>query len=216
MIISVTGSGGKTTFIEKLASKLKDKRVLITTSTKIKIPQNREYEVYTSLDNFKRCYSARPGIYAVCDEVKDGKFIDIGYEKLNSIIKLFDHVLIEADGSKNKPLKAWRSFEPVIYPFTDLTIGVLPCDLLGRSYDRNLIFNVELFEDDYEVNDIIDENLYCQIANDPKGLFKNSTRRIIYLSRSDFLSEKDVQKIKRKLEIYSGIKVISDVDELFT
>ena len=43
-----------------------------------------------------------------------------------------DYVLIEADGSKGRPLKAHRSFEPVIPPCSRLTVCLIGASGIGR------------------------------------------------------------------------------------
>jgi probable selenium-dependent hydroxylase accessory protein YqeC len=46
--------------------------------------------------------------------------------------ELADYVLIEADGSKNMPLKAHRPFEPVIPPCSKLTVCLIGVSGIGR------------------------------------------------------------------------------------
>ncbi|MDO4594283.1 MAG: selenium cofactor biosynthesis protein YqeC [Tissierellia bacterium] len=212
-VISFTGSGGKTTLIEKIAKKYSSKRVLITTSTKIFIPKNEDYTIYKSMEDFKRNYIANPGIYVFGEKILDGKIHAVEKESIDFLSKFFDLILIEADGSKEKPLKAWRSFEPVIYNNTYQTIGVMPIDLIGLEFDEEKIFNFDLFEDKYVYRDKFDTKLYSDIINDPDALFKNATRKILYLSRSDLIDQKDASKIVSDLERRTGLKIITKVED---
>jgi probable selenium-dependent hydroxylase accessory protein YqeC len=64
---------------------------------------------------------------------------------LESIIPLFDHVFIEADGSRTLPLKAWAHYEPVITESTTVTIGILPLRPLGKPVSQEFIHRLSLF-----------------------------------------------------------------------
>ena len=52
---------------------------------------------------------------------------------------------MEGDGSRGLPLKAWAEDEPVVPPFTDLTIGMLPPGFLGKPITENIIHRFQLF-----------------------------------------------------------------------
>jgi probable selenium-dependent hydroxylase accessory protein YqeC len=47
-------------------------------------------------------------------------------DELRALCACFDYVLLEADGSAGKPLKAWAAYEPVVCDYTTMTIAVLP------------------------------------------------------------------------------------------
>jgi probable selenium-dependent hydroxylase accessory protein YqeC len=64
---------------------------------------------------------------------------------LERIIPLFDSVLIEADGSRSKPLKAWAAYEPVITASTTVSVGILPLWPLGRVVSEELVHRLPLF-----------------------------------------------------------------------
>ena len=68
-----------------------------------------------------------------------GKMTGAAMDLLASRRKLFDLVLIEADGAAAKPLKGWNSTEPVIPLFTTKTIGVLDIQTIGRIIDAALV-----------------------------------------------------------------------------
>ncbi|MDO4662011.1 MAG: selenium cofactor biosynthesis protein YqeC [Tissierellia bacterium] len=213
-IISISGSGGKTTLMKKLAKMYSYKRVLITTSTMIEVPSDVTDRIYTSINDFKRHYVGESGIYAITNKIKNNKFTALKEEEIYDLQRFFDLILIEADGSKKLPLKAWRSFEPVIYSNTYLTIGVMPIDLIGKDFDLDLIFNKDIFLDNYGQRDKFDVNLYADIVNDKDGLFKNATRKILYMSKSDLIEDYKRNEICKKLSSLTGLKVVYDIKDI--
>ena len=50
--------------------------------------------------------------------------------------RVADHVLVEADGSAGRPLKAHADHEPVVSPRADLVIAVIGVDCLGAPAGR--------------------------------------------------------------------------------
>lgn len=149
-IISVVGAGGKTTLIYRLAEELKRKglRVLITTTTKMYVPKRRfiswesgigEEEDKGKQESAKRMEEKirgklhEEGIVVVGRILNGGeKFTGIP-EKVRSILPdLCDILLVEADGSRQKPVKVPAEHEPVLFPASDLVIGVLGMNSVGQ------------------------------------------------------------------------------------
>lgn len=149
-IISVVGAGGKTTLIYRLAEELKIKglRVLITTTTKMYVPKRRfiswesgsgEEGDKGKQENAKRMEEKIRGKLheegiVVVGRILNGeeKFTGIS-EKVRSILpSLCDVLLVEADGSRQKPVKVPAEHEPVLFPASDLVIGVLGMNSVGQ------------------------------------------------------------------------------------
>ena len=130
-VTAIIGGGGKTTLLETLTGELSKKgRVIVTTSTHIRRPE--QYE--TLLDADEAAVSAaleRSSIVCVGEEAEDGKLRapKLSFEALT---QLADHVLVEADGSKGLPLKAHASHEPVIPAEAQRVIMVVGVDGVGK------------------------------------------------------------------------------------
>ena len=56
-----------------------------------------------------------------------------------------DIMLIEADGSAHKPVKAWKEDEPVIIQETTMTIGAAAFGRIGEAADGTTIHRLPLF-----------------------------------------------------------------------
>ena len=131
MIISVIGSGGKTTKIKQLKDQyLKEgKSVLMTTSTHMKIEEN------TLVD---------PSYEEIINEIKKHGYVHAGSRAKNQKIKTLDNdllkrlkeeidvILIEADGSHGLPLKYPRNHEPVVDKESDKIILITSLKGLGK------------------------------------------------------------------------------------
>lgn len=150
------GAGGKTTLIHRLSEELQvlGVTVLITTTTKMYRPAQHYFE-WTGAESAKelKVYLDKERIVTVgCtwDERED-KITGVPEENYQILAELADVLLVEADGSKRKPVKVPAEYEPVIYPNTDLVIGVLGMRSVGlriaqaahRPEDVAAFLNVE-------------------------------------------------------------------------
>ncbi len=197
-VISVVGSGGKTTLMFKLAEVLKEEyKVLITTSAKIYKPSIGEYDfLYINMKEYyasKICCNEKNSITVLSNgiDLDKNKLIGINDEELASVVNDFDIILIEADGSRGLPLKGWKSYEPPILNRTNKTIGVIPIDAVNTEINEKLIYGFDEFKKIVGDTLHIDYKAVGKLCSDDQGLFKNSMgERYLYINRTD--SEKDV------------------------
>ena len=146
-VVSVTGAGGKTSLIWRLAEELREigKRVIVTTTTHMAWEDGRDW-VEAQTENGRlagetleqiggllarnRCVftGRRAGekIAGVLPEDGDCQWV----EQLSA---LADVVLVEADGSRRHPVKIPAPWEPVIPPCTTLVAAVAGLSCLGQS-----------------------------------------------------------------------------------
>jgi probable selenium-dependent hydroxylase accessory protein YqeC len=136
-LISVIGSGGKTSFLRYLSSRLPG-TVILTTSTHI-FPFPDIPLIDTASADRKQILSAVRSSLAssriIClgKSEPSGKLADpssaISFEDL---LPEADHILVEADGASGRPLKAHRSWEPVIPACSGLTVCLVGASGLGK------------------------------------------------------------------------------------
>ncbi|AND84603.1 putative selenium-dependent hydroxylase accessory protein YqeC [Clostridium tyrobutyricum] len=208
-IVSIVGSGGKTTLMFLLAREVScNNKVLVTTTTKIYVPHINQFDFiccntgkYTLYNNLK-CN----GIYVYGSFVNnERKLIGIEPYILEKQLKYFDYVFVEADGSKKKPIKGWKANEPVILNNTSKTIGIVPIDVLGKIVNEDNVHGLEEFMSitGSNLGDIINEHHIISLVFNKKGLFKNSRgQRILFINRLDkdrdiFTSQKLIQNISK-------------------
>lgn len=224
--ISIVGAGGKTTLMFALAEELKKRgRVLITTTTKIYLPTPNQYDCLILKDRFKdnkkeesnhRVNKKRVYLYYEnMNENKrednkvnvygssineENKVLGVNDKDIYDVLDEYDYMLIEADGSKKKPLKGWREDEPVISNFTSMTIGVLSGEVFKLKVEEKNIHRVE------EFLRLTGETMGCTMTEKgvlaiifkEKGLFKNSKgRKVLFINkmeRENLINMKEILK----------------------
>lgn len=208
-IISIVGAGGKTTMLFKFAKELaKEHRVLVTTTTKIFAPDKEQYDfLCTDKNEFEKYENEnKNGIYVFGLGInKDNKIIGLSESEIEILEPYFDYIIIEADGSKQKPLKGWNETEPIIYSKTTKNIGILDIRSIGTKINEENIHRSELFCKIAKAK--INENVSLEnienIIIDPNGLFKNSKgEKILYINKVEnsqtiLLAKQLVRKIKQ-------------------
>ena len=138
--ISVIGSGGKTTLLQFLASRLPGTVILTTSTHMFPFPGLPLVDTSRfSQGDAEGALAAIRGVLAEERVVVAGCLNPSG--KLSSpepvlpfsvLAAEADHCIVEADGAAGRPLKAHRSFEPVIPSCSGLTIAVAGASGLGR------------------------------------------------------------------------------------
>ncbi len=184
-VVSIVGSGGKTTLMNYLAKEFNKRKVLVSTTTKIRIPSQGFYDFIAfnkeEADAIKNINNK--GIYVLGSKIKDNKLESFDLEYMKSITDNFDIVFLEADGSKEKYIKGWNEIEPVILDNTTITIGIINLEILGKLVNENNVHRVEQFMDltGAKLNDVIEKEHLIAAIRGEKGLFKNSKGRRILL-----------------------------------
>jgi len=131
MIITVVGSGGKTTLIKKLAAQYRSegKIVLVTTTTHMFI----EEDTLLTDDAGAIIHALKETGYAMAGIPEGEKIKPLSKETFDAVCACADVVLVEADGSKRLPLKYPNATEPVIPNNTDEIIVVCGLNAIGKK-----------------------------------------------------------------------------------
>lgn len=218
-ILSFVGGGGKTTTIFQLAKELinLNKKVLITTTTAMYNPDEKQYDYYF-LGDIGDFLPENGTVAVLGDRVEKGKLLGSSVFTIERIAsrQLFDFILIEADGSKRRPIKAYAHHEPVIPSCTTMTVGVIGLDCLGKRIE-DIAHRPDKFARvvDVDLSDKIDENMIVRLILHKKGLFKDSVGRKVLLlnkafDRSLIVSGLKIRNILLK-EGFKGDVLVGDV-----
>lgn len=150
--IAIIGSGGKTTLMFMLAHALSaaGNRVIVTTTTHIRKPVPGQVPLLletVSSDSDPLCGKellpaisnalVQHPLLAILQtagpkEQAEGKMKGPPAVLLECLPQLADYVLVEADGSRELPLKAPAEYEPVYPPQTDHVLALAGLSALGR------------------------------------------------------------------------------------
>lgn len=127
-VTAVIGGGGKTTLLRVLGEELsRSASVLLCTTTKI-YPFPGIPTAYSG----EEIRSFRGRFLCAGTPLEDGKLTAPAIS-MAELAECFDYVLVEADGSAGRPMKAHAPHEPVIPPEAAQTILVLGASGFGRS-----------------------------------------------------------------------------------
>ena len=150
MIISVVGSGGKTTLIKKMAEDYRSqgKRVFVTTTTHMFLEAGMVLS-----DNADSIIEVLEKDGFVMAGIADGEKIRaLSSETFDAVCGHADVVLVEADGSKRLPLKFPNATEPVIPENSDEIIVVCGLNAIGQRA-KDVCHRLELVKDCLGIED---------------------------------------------------------------
>ena len=177
----------------------------------IKVNLNKDNENKCENEYFPKEENNKNGVYVIGNHIVNNlKIKGLTFDMLDEIIHYFDIVIIEGDGSKEKSLKGWRDSEPVIYPKTTKTIGVVDISSIGLDINEENIHRVDRFLDiinDYSTNKVNIEHLEKLILN-KNGLFKiYKGEKILFINKVENINNKTnalnlIKNIKCKSSSY--------------
>ena len=206
-ILSLTGGGGKTSLMFYLAHQLAaaGKKVLTTTTTKIFYPTAEQSEtVLVNSDPQKilqqlASHNLPNHITAASESLAEGsKLKGFSSEAISNFENsgLFDWILVEADGSARRPLKAPAEHEPVIPANSTVLVAVAGLDVLGCPLSEEVVFRSNLAGPlmGLSAGETINESALVKLFNHSLGAFKGApdqARRYIFLNKADDSKRRD-------------------------
>lgn len=184
-LIAVTGCGGKTAVVKRLAQAAGHQKVLVMPTTKI-WPMGEGAVLCTTR---AACLSHRPRHGVQCLGVLNsatGKLCAPPQADWPQLTQGYDLVLMEADGSRGLPCKGWREDEPVIYAGADIILGVVPIGAVGLPATAQHVYNLGQFLADTGLNAGAPIILDALAAMAGSGLFgRKNARRVLLVNQAD-------------------------------
>jgi probable selenium-dependent hydroxylase accessory protein YqeC len=208
-LISLVGAGGKTSIMFRLAQELSAlrKKVLVTTTTNIAFSETAKanHLFIDSSKDMSSLFRVEPGTIVclggsmVGDQEKlkgvEREFVDEIYQE-----QLFDYIVVEADGSKRRPIKAPAHYEPVIPTETTRVIGVIGLDALGKPITDQYVHRPGLFCSitGKKMGEAIDRKCLIHLILSQDGLFKDVPRdckKYAVFNKADHAGRREEAKI---------------------
>lgn len=155
-VISLVGAGGKTSLMFTLAKALRDRgaRVVSTTTTKIFIPGPEESPAVILggtrfIKKIEKGLADHGHITWAAETIPGHKLKGPSREEITAFWDRgsADYMLVEADGSARKPVKAPGDHEPVVPPETTLFISIVGLSALGKPLNKEWAFRAERISD---------------------------------------------------------------------
>lgn len=193
--VAFIGAGGKTTAIFKLARELQS-RVIVTATTHLGAWQIQFADRYisTEADSLEESEDGFQGVLLITGKLEGDRVKPINDELL---IWLHHYckshsipLLIEADGSRQKPLKAWADHEPPIPEFADIVVHAAGLMGLGKPLTDEFVHRADAYSkfSRLENGEAISPNAIVRVLTHPEGGLRKipkNARRIVMLNQAD-------------------------------
>lgn len=136
--IALTGGGGKTSVMFRLADELANmgKTVIVTTTTHIFNPPGRNVVETDCAEDAAKRLERNGSVLVVGVPAAGGKLKSLPLTEAARLKELADVLLYEADGAKRLPIKVPKDGEPVILECTDVVIGCMGLDCIGGELEE--------------------------------------------------------------------------------
>ncbi len=194
--IAFIGAGGKTTAMFQLARELPTP-VIVTATTHLGAWQTKFADQHIITQTPAALEALEHGlkdVILITGEIVGERTEPINEELLRWLKEFCGYhsipLLIEADGSREKPLKAWAEHEPPIPSFVETVVQVLGLQALGKPLMNENVHRPELFSElsGLPMGESINQDAIARILTRPEGVLKNipqTARRVVLLNQAD-------------------------------
>lgn len=196
-IVSLVGSGGKTSLLNYLTRYYQQERIVMTTTTKLFLPPATNYD--HAILTVQQPVVLDRGITLLGTPVPAiNKLAQPTLHMLKQAFEQCDKAFIEADGAKMRPLKGWLATEPVIVPATTTTIGIIPLSVCGQPICEQTVHRLPEFLalGDFKYRQMITPAVLARVISQPCGLFQHSCgRKVLFLNQAEYLTPQYCRKV---------------------
>jgi molybdenum cofactor cytidylyltransferase len=194
--LALIGSGGKTTALFQLARELSPP-VIVACTTHLHIDQIKHADSHWSgqnPDDFSGLVENLRGVMLVTGPVKGERTTGLSNHSCSWLQQVCaSHqlpLLIEADGSRQRPLKAPAEYEPAIPEFTESVVVVAGLTGLGRPLNEHFVHRSETFSrlSGLKIGQTITLDALYRVLIHPMGGLKkipHHAHRIVLLNQAD-------------------------------
>lgn len=205
-IISIVGAGGKTTALFQLAKQIRGEshrsKVFVTTTThlatwQIKLADQHiivNKNIFTNMQKQASALHNVNGVILLTGDIDGEKINSIDDNALNWLRAISQEqnipLLIEADGSRQRPIKSPAQHEPAIPSFTNIVIHITGLSAIGKKLNAEHVHRPDFFSQltNLEINQIITPESIIKALTHPQGGLKNipsHAKKIALLNQAD-------------------------------
>ena len=193
--LAISGAGGKTTALFQLARQLTPP-VLISASTHLSLAQvlSSDHHVFWAGDQ-DIDFTSLKGVSVIMEQpISDDRVNGLPPQKLEQLRLFADQMgyplLIEADGSRMRPLKAPASHEPPIPEWINTSLVIAGLSGIGRPLNEETVHRPELFSglSGIPIGEPITIDGVLKVLCHAKGGLKNiplQAKRVALLNQAD-------------------------------
>jgi len=194
--IAFIGAGGKTTAIFQLARRL-PLPVIVTATSHLGTWQIRfadQHIVTETPAPLEELEHGLKGVILVTGKIDGDRTKPINHNLMNWLQQFCGYhsipLLIEADGSRGRPLKAWAEHEPPIPSFVELIVQVVGLTGLGKPLSDEYVHRPEIFAElsGLRIGELVTQDSLVRVLTHLEGGQKNipiNARRVALLNQTD-------------------------------
>lgn len=203
LFVTITGSGGKTTTMERLARMWASQgyRVLALTSTRLLHPSEHSYDVDRVClveEGQPLVTEARAGEVVLAGTISGKKIGALPAATLGALADRFDRILVEGDGARSLPLKIHSARDPVVPPETMVLVALAGLSAFGKPLDEQTCHMPQRLREltGWE-GSVVDASLYLHLLEHPEGLLKGrgDVPALVLLNQADVLGNHELRKL---------------------
>jgi molybdenum cofactor cytidylyltransferase len=223
--IAFIGAGGKTTALFQVARDLQSP-VIVTATSHLGIWQITladRHIIANSTASLEALEHGLTGILLVTGRHEDDRTEPVDDDVLHRLHQFCSDrnipLLIEADGSRQKPLKAWAEHEPPIPSFVNKVVHVAGLNALGKPLNNDSVHRTEMFSNisGLSIGEPITVQAIINALIHPDGGLKNSpqgAQKVAVLNQADTadLQSSASRMVQPLLSTYNSV-VISCLSE---
>lgn len=199
-VVSLVGAGGKTTALFQLARQLKaqnaNTQIWVTATTHLGVWQIplADRHVIAKKDETDLRHIAAGGVTLVTGEIEGDRTKPISDDVLHWLhaVAITKNIplLIEADGARQKPLKAPAAHEPPIPEFSEIVVALAGLSALGKPLHEREVHRAEIFSQlgGLRLGEAVTPQAIVRALAHPQGGLKNipqNARRVALLNQAD-------------------------------
>ena len=194
--IAFIGAGGKTTAMFQVARELPTP-VIVTATSHLGLWQTALADTHIITEStapLEELEHGLQGVILITGEIKGERTKPIDSNLLNWLYQFCGYhsvpLLIEADGSRQKPLKAWAEHEPPIPSFVEMVVQVVGLSGLGKPLIAEYVHRPELFSrlSALALEETITPASLVRVLTHPEGTARHMpvrTRKVVLLNQAD-------------------------------
>jgi molybdenum cofactor cytidylyltransferase len=199
--IAFIGSGGKTTAMFQLARSLSKKGVtspvIVTATSHLgawQLGLSDQHIIAESPGPIEELEHGMKGIILLTGEMEGDRTKPINNNLIDWLQQFCGYhsipLLIEADGSRGKPLKAWAEHEPPIPEFVEFVVQVAGLTGLGKSLNDENVHRPEIFSrlSGLRIGESITPGSLTRVLKHSKSGLRNipaNARKVVLLNQAD-------------------------------
>lgn len=221
-VISLVGGGGKTTLMFALANELarEGRKVLVTTTTKIYEPSSYEVpKVLLGEDSerllmeVKKELGKHRWLVLAKKRTEEGKLLGVEPDFVQKLSMIADYVIVEADGSKGRPIKVHGETEPVVPDCTTLFVILVGADGISKPFLPEWVFRYEKAKESLKIDEgkEMTPEVLLKLFVPEGGLLKGKppqARTVVFINKVDGPLELSLARGLSQLLEKKGYKVI--------